>query len=180
MTCTNTCKMSLPNCNHIHTFIPLQCRAPAPVRIDSSPQYGRDFLMAELDVLYTNNVTAWADIGPQQLITRLLPGQTLGARSSGLAHKTRKLVHMLALESERLNVTLTRCCSILSDWGVEAGIWRVPADIVADLQRECNYDTLFGLSLFLPDGDHSLHHVLGLNSVFMLLLLFIHCHESCH
>lgn len=66
---------------------------------------------------------------------------------------------MLSLESERLTGTLSRCYSILSDWGVESAIWRVPAELLKELKREANYDTLFGLALFIPDGDHALHHV---------------------
>ena len=130
------------------------------LRIDSSPQYGRDYLVAELDLVYTKDVDSWQCLASNnKLVTRLLPGQTLGARSTTLAHKTRKLLHMLSLESERLTGTLSRCCSILTDWGVESGLWKVPANALASLQNEFNYDTLFGLALFLPDGDHALHHV---------------------
>lgn len=128
-------------------------------RIDASPQYGRDYFMAEMDIIYTKDLKGWSQIGPSKLVTRLLPGQTIGARSSGVAQKTKKLLHMLSLESERLTGTLSRCCSILSDWGVESGIWKVPADIVAELKQQQNYDTLFGLALFIPDADHALHHV---------------------
>jgi hypothetical protein len=131
------------------------------LRLDSSPQYGRDYLMAELDLVYTKDVTCWANLSEQKLVTRLLVGQTLGARSTSLAHKTRKILHMLSLESERLTGTLSRCCSILSDWGVEAGIWKVPAKVLAEFREESNYDTLFGLALFIPDGDHALHHALS-------------------
>lgn len=129
--------------------------------MDASPQYGRDYFMAELDLVYTKGITQWNQLGRDQLVTRLLPGQVLGARSTGLAQKTKKLLHMLSLESERLTGTLSRCCSILSDWGVESGIWRAPAQLLDEWKHNANYDTLFGLALFIPDADHALHHAPG-------------------
>ena len=69
-------------------------------RIDSSPQFGRDFLMGECDIVYLAGVGSWLDIGWEGVLyTRLLVGQMVGARASGAMVKTRKLLHALSLES---------------------------------------------------------------------------------
>lgn len=68
------------------------------VRLDASPQFGKDYLMGEVDILNLDGVQNWADI--QQggsLTTRLLVCQTLGARAAGVAVKAKKLLHMLSL-----------------------------------------------------------------------------------
>ena len=62
--------------------------------------------MSECDIFYVSGVTCWEDVSAEGvLITRLLVGQCVGARSSGVAAKTRKLLHQLQLDS--------RSCSIL-------------------------------------------------------------------
>ena len=116
--------------------------------------------MSELDIVYTNGIHYWKDlnVGVEKLVTSLLPGQVLGSRSTTLAHTTRKVLHQLSLESEFLPGTLSRCYSILTDFGVESGLWKAPAEMLSTLQRDYHYETLFGLSLFMPDHDHSLHH----------------------
>ena len=130
-------------------------------RTDSSPQFGKDYLMSELDIVYMSEAKSWKDLNlnKDNLVTRLLPGQTLGSRSTTLAHKAKKVLRQLSLESELLPGTLSRCYSVMTDWGVESGLWRAPAEILSSLKEAYNYDTLFGLSLFIPDHDHSLHHV---------------------
>lgn len=59
-------------------------------------------------------------------------------------------------ESESLHGTLCRCLSLLFDWGVESQVWKSPASFI---QESLPFDTLFGMALPLPDGDHALHHV---------------------
>ncbi len=100
------------------------------IRLDSSPQFGRDYFMGEVDVIYPKDVKDFASLEKGKLVTRMLPGQCLGARATGLAVKTRKLLHMLALESQHLAGTLSRCCSYLSDFGVEHGIAQAPASML--------------------------------------------------
>lgn len=57
-------------------------------------------MMSELDLVYPSNVKSWEDVGGDGVVyTRLLVGQTLGARASGVVVKTRKLLHQLALVS---------------------------------------------------------------------------------
>lgn len=112
------------------------------IRLDSSPQFGRDYFMGEVDVIYPKDVKNFASLEKgklvTELVTRMLPGQCLGARATGLAVKTRKLLHMLALESQHLAGTLSRCCSYLSDFGVEHGIAQAPASMLKAALHEVN------------------------------------------
>lgn len=62
---------------------------------------------------------------------------------------------LLFQESETLAGTLSRCLSLVFDWGTEAGVWRSPSTFI---QEELPWDTLFGCALPIPDHDHSLHH----------------------
>ena len=69
-------------------------------RLDASLQYGRDYFMSEVDIVYPSQVKTWKDLAlPGVLYTRLLVGQTLGARSSSAIIKTKELLHQLALDS---------------------------------------------------------------------------------
>lgn len=68
-------------------------------RLDASLQYGKDYFMSEADIVYPEGINSWQDVSREgTLYTRLLVGQTLGARASGVAVKTKKLLHQLALE----------------------------------------------------------------------------------
>ena len=67
-------------------------------RLDSSPQFGRDYLMSEVDVWYPEGFESWKNIA-DGLHTRLLVGQTIGARASGVVIKTHKLLHQLELDA---------------------------------------------------------------------------------
>lgn len=60
-------------------------------------------------------------------------------------------------ESESLKGTLSRCRSMLSDWGTESRLWQTPSSILED--ELPSWNTLFGMALPIPDHDHSLHHV---------------------
>lgn len=68
------------------------------IRLDASPQFGRDWLMGEVDLMCLEGAKTWADLqAAGRLQTRLLVCQTLGARAAGVAVKTKKLLHMLSL-----------------------------------------------------------------------------------
>ena len=68
-------------------------------RLDSSPQFGKDYFMTECDIFRPSSVQSWKDISAEGvLVTRLLVGQGLGARASGVVVKTEKVLHQLALE----------------------------------------------------------------------------------
>ena len=127
------------------------------IRLDSSPQYGKDFLLAEMDIV--KDSLQWSDVGPN-ITTRILVGQSLGSRATSFAVKARKTLHMLSLESASLSVTLTRVRSILFDWGVESHLWKTPTDFFQGLEESTQMEQAFGLALPIPDADHSLHHIM--------------------
>ena len=58
-------------------------------------------------------------------------------------------------ESQNLSTTLGRCLSLLFDWGAEAGVWKSPSSFI---RSSLPFDTLFAMSLPMPDADHALHH----------------------
>lgn len=62
-----------------------------------------------------------------------------------------------AQESESLVGTLSRCRSVMTDFGTEHKIWTLPSELIS--QQMPAWDTLFGLALPVPDADHALHHV---------------------
>lgn len=71
----------------------------AHVRLDSSPQYGRDYLLSECDLFYPTNVQSWDDVSREGVLkSRLLVGQMVGARAAGVIVKTKKLLHALELD----------------------------------------------------------------------------------
>ena len=136
------------------------------LRFDSSPQFGRDDLMREADVL-TGLPQAWP---VEDLCARLLPPQNVGSRASSAAFKMQKVRRMLALECADLPGLCTRVYSLLTDMGTESCIWMAPtlcmtaaAATDAPAQNEAlSWDELrpaFPCALPIPDGDHGLHHV---------------------
>lgn len=54
--------------------------------------------MSEVDVWYPEGFESWKNIA-DGLHTRLLVGQTIGARASGVVIKTHKLLHQLELDA---------------------------------------------------------------------------------
>ena len=103
----------------------LEAKWVAHCRIDSSPQFGRDFLMGECDIVYLAGVGSWMDIGKEGVLyTRLLVGQMVGARASGSMVKPRKLLHALSLESRLLfNIGLTSFCFVAFDTPISTWAW---------------------------------------------------------
>ncbi len=65
------------------------------IRADSSPQFGRDFLISQLD--YVQFGTSCKDT---VITKRLLPIQCIGSRSAGSHQKLEKMLFALTLESE--------------------------------------------------------------------------------
>ena len=50
-------------------------------RLDSSPQFARDYLMTEVDIFSPTEVNSWADIGQDGILrTRLMVGQMVGGK----------------------------------------------------------------------------------------------------
>lgn len=73
------------------------------LRCDASPQFGRDFLVTQADIVWYG--TTHKDTRIQK---RLLPIQCIGSRAASAGQKLEKLVHTLTLESERVPQLQTR------------------------------------------------------------------------
>lgn len=128
------------------------------VRCDSSPQFGRDYLVTQIDY-----VCPGVDYGQTQITKRLMPLQCVGSRSGSAAHKIEKLMFCLGLESEDVSLTAERVFSVLTDFGTESYLWFAPSNLNND-DDDCAKSTeemfRFPSSLPLPDADHSLHHIM--------------------
>jgi hypothetical protein len=53
------------------------------LRLDSSPQFGKDYLNGEADIVFLDNLRSWEQAAAL-LIIRMLVSQLIGARASGL------------------------------------------------------------------------------------------------
>lgn len=71
------------------------------LRADSSPQFGRDYLVIQADI-----VTYGINFESTNIVKRLMPIQCVGSKASGAHQKLEKLVHSLALESEHVSQLL--------------------------------------------------------------------------
>ena len=128
------------------------------LRSDSSPQFGRDYLVSQIDI-----VQVGCSYANTSITKRLLPIQCVGSRAGSAAHKIEKLIFALSLESYDTTATADRTCSILTDYGTESSLWFTPRQAgggsPADVP-EAEDLLLFRWSLPLPDSDHSLHHIM--------------------
>ena len=69
------------------------------LRADSSPQFGRDFLVVQADVVRLSTGTI-LDCNSASITKRLLPIQCVGSRAAGEHQKLEKLMHSMSLEAE--------------------------------------------------------------------------------
>lgn len=124
-------------------------------RLDSSPQFGRNYLVGELDRICLNRVSA-ADLDEVfrniDISTRLCPLQILGKQATSTAYKAKSSLRILSLECN-VDVARRAVRSLLTDMGVESGLWTVP-DISGGGGR------CYPESMPLADGDHMLHHTM--------------------
>ena len=67
------------------------------LRCDASPQFGRDFLVTQADIVWYGSTHK-----DTRIQKRLLPIQCIGSRAASAGQKLEKLVHTLTLESERV------------------------------------------------------------------------------
>lgn len=127
--------------------------------MDSSPQFARDYLVAECDYV---NLESVYSLNPGSTLsslvwsTRVLPIQVLGRKATSTAHKYRALLRMLHLETGSVDLAKSRTCSFLNDMGVESKLAILP-DLDGD--RELTRRA-FPNTLPLHDLDHALHHVM--------------------
>lgn len=130
------------------------------VRCDSSPQFGRGYLVTQVDyVLLGENYIHTS------ITKRLMPLQCVGSRSGSAAHKLEKIKFCIGLESDDIAFTADRVCSILTDFGTESCLWFTPSSSSGDgldVDDVASAEDLlmFKYGLPLPDADHALHHVM--------------------
>jgi hypothetical protein len=134
------------------------------LRCDSSPQYGKDYLVSEMDVVDMTQLSEASDRTgvPKDLLalsTRLLVIQLVGVRAASSSRKARKLLNALSLESGSLPATIRKIRSILVDLGTESGLWVTPNfESASGGNFKQILEHLFPWALALPDADHGLHH----------------------
>lgn len=141
-----------------HIFDPHKSWA-VHLRVDSSPQFNRDYLVSEADVIDLTNLysaqwpTAFSNL---QIHTRLLPIQVLGRRATNTSYKYRALLRALHLETGDVNIIKERARSFLHDMGTESRLAMVPElDASSDGQLRA-----FRYTLPFHDLDHGMHHVM--------------------
>lgn len=128
------------------------------LRTDASPQFGRDYQVTQCDIVRQDlscENPSWETV---QITKRLLPTQNVGSRASTAAHKLRKVIFSLGLESRDVNYSAAQTCSLMVDSGTESALWLTP--LLAEDASECS-SFFFANCMPLPDSDHLLHHVMN-------------------
>jgi hypothetical protein len=87
----------------------------AHLRLDSSPQFGKDYLMGECDI-----VRCLVELDVSKIMTRLLVTQCVGVKASSTAHKYSKLGRMTSLEASNPAEFNLQVYSMLTDMGTNA------------------------------------------------------------
>ena len=96
-----------------------------------------------------------------KLHIRLLPLQIVGKQAASTAYKARSTLRMLSLEAEDVNMARRCVRSLLSDMGVESGMWTLP-DLGGDaVGQPGGPGRCFPHAAPLADADHMLHHTMG-------------------
>jgi hypothetical protein len=122
-------------------------------RTDSSPQFARNYLVAECDRVTMTDISpgsyeaVFVDI---EIVPRLMPLQILGKRATDTNFKYASSSRMFALESHDPNLLKERTRTTLFDFGVEFQL------SILETTAGCR---VFPSSLPLCDMDHGLHHV---------------------
>ena len=127
------------------------------LRADSSPQFSRDFFVAECDYVNLENVYSLKPTTTLSSLTwqtRVLPVQVLGRKATSTSYKFRSLIRMLFLETGDCEMARFRTASFLNDMGVEARLSLLP-DLSSDVNRRA-----FPNTLPLHDLDHAFHHMM--------------------
>ena len=133
------------------------------LRVDSSPQFSRDYCVMELDILSRSCMQQQCHLYEiaSHVHTRLMPLQVMGVRATSTMHKAHYITTALRLESGSLPVTCSSVFSILCDMGVERGLWaapNLPGDASDPDGGEPEITYMFARHLPLADSDHALHH----------------------
>ena len=163
------------------------CKFFLHLRADSSPQGGRDYFIAEYDLVKFYDCPSHAlslksaetktpvlDMigdGRMSVVTRLLPLSIIGSRAASAVHKAHQLLRSLSLDCEDVLTTLGRTVTLLFDMGAESGLWTLNALHEGDMADggDSDADGALGLArkfpraLPLADADHALHHAAQLS-----------------
>jgi hypothetical protein len=127
------------------------------VRVDSSPQFNKDYLVSEVDVVDLGSCFSARSKDALRNIkftTRIMPLQILGRKATNTVYKYRALLRALSLEVGKPDLIKSRTYSILHDMGVESKLAMVP-----DFD-ETSSNRAFKHALPLHDLDHGLHIVM--------------------
>ena len=82
----------------------------------------------------------------------------MGKQATNTAYKARSALRMLSLEADDVQTARFAVRSLLSDMGVESGLWSLPdLDASGGLEER---GRCFPFSIPLADFDHLLHHVM--------------------
>ena len=129
------------------------------IRIDSSPQYARDYCITEIDYIdlskfvnTTLGISFDNALACLRIVPRLSPLQVLGSKATTTLHKFKALQRQLSLESWSAEHTCRMTATIVCDMGAESGLWRLP-----DLSSGSGL--AFPHHLPMADADHAMHHV---------------------
>ena len=108
-------------------FNPKDCWS-CHIRADSSPQFGKDYFVAEIDHVDLGKVDTTTQLRDMKnLITRrILPLQLVGSRASSAEHKSFRLTLALSADTADTFVTLGRAHSIAFDMGTESKLFVAP------------------------------------------------------
>ena len=98
------------------------------LRADSSPQFGKDYLVVEadkVDLEAVSNSTTLMDM-KHHVHRRILPLQLIGERAASAEQKSFRLTLALSADTPDTSMTLLRCSSLAFDMGVEAKLFVAP------------------------------------------------------
>ncbi|CAE7823238.1 unnamed protein product, partial [Symbiodinium sp. CCMP2456] len=98
------------------------------IRADSSPQFGKDYFVVEVDHVNMSSVDQTTTLpGMKSLIKRrILPLQLIGGRAASAEHKSFRLTLALSADTADTYVTLGRTYSMAFDMGTEAKLLVAP------------------------------------------------------
>ena len=97
-----------------------------------------------------------------KLSTRLLPMQVLGKQATSTAYMAKACLRMLSLEAQDISFARRAVRSLLSDMGVESGLWCLPSiPACYNAPEDVQDDKCFPGALPLADADHLLHHCMS-------------------
>ncbi|CAE7344065.1 unnamed protein product [Symbiodinium sp. CCMP2592] len=98
------------------------------IRADSSPQYGKDYFVTEVDHVNLADVadhTVLSDMAGL-IRRRILPLQLIGSRAASAEHKSFRLMLALSADTADTHITLGRTYSIAFDMGTESKLFVSP------------------------------------------------------